>query len=504
MTPELSIVTVSRNDNHGGDLDKRTQLFIEGIYTQSARFQFPVELILVEWNPPAEADSLAKSITWPPPHPYCSVRVIVVPNEIHRKYRYSDSLPLYQMIGKNVGIRRATAQFILSTNIDILFSDELFEFFSQRMLRKNIMYRVDRIDIDNSISLNSTHDERLQYCELNKIRVNEKFQTYELATRESRKIHHMAEFHDEIVFPPPLHTNACGDFQLMDQDSWHSLRGYPELDLFSMHIDSVFQHICYQAGKKEELLPYSVYHIEHTSGWSPEGEESLNQRLMEKRIDSLSYEQLYHIAHEMELQNKALIFNNKYWGLSSNSLKEAVSTGGQFKVFEESQEFFKHLWKSCDTEGWLEKIDYWRDNALSIDGSDFNEVLHRRAVFILPSGGCGISEGLHEMVSAESKRIVLFGAGSAYDQFTKKIVSLSGTAPSYFVDNNPRKINSMKDGIPIKPVEVLRLENKDNLLIIVSSQFYEEIRDQLIKLGFIEYVHFLSGVITQFLIPRRR
>ena len=46
----------------------------------------------------------------------------------------------------------------------------------------------------------------------------------------------------------PLHTNACGDFQLIARDDWFALRGYPEFDGFSLHIDSLFEHAAHHSG----------------------------------------------------------------------------------------------------------------------------------------------------------------------------------------------------------------------------------------------------------------
>jgi S-adenosylmethionine hydrolase len=80
------------------------------------------ELIIVEWNPPAGRDRLAKALRWPSDTGPCEVRIIEVPPEVHARYRQAAALPLYQMIAKNVGIRRARGEFILSTNIDIVFS----------------------------------------------------------------------------------------------------------------------------------------------------------------------------------------------------------------------------------------------------------------------------------------------------------------------------------------------------------------------------------------------
>ena len=56
------------------------------------------------------------------------VRFIEVPPEMHARYDHGKALPLYQMIAKNVGIRRARGRFVLATNIDILISSELAAF----------------------------------------------------------------------------------------------------------------------------------------------------------------------------------------------------------------------------------------------------------------------------------------------------------------------------------------------------------------------------------------
>jgi len=45
-----------------------------------------------------------------------------------RQIAHGDKLPLFQMIAKNVGIRRARGRFVLVTNIDILFSDAVIQF----------------------------------------------------------------------------------------------------------------------------------------------------------------------------------------------------------------------------------------------------------------------------------------------------------------------------------------------------------------------------------------
>ncbi len=47
--PHLSVVAVSRNDDHGRDLCGRMQHFVDGFIAQCRKHQLSAELILVEW-----------------------------------------------------------------------------------------------------------------------------------------------------------------------------------------------------------------------------------------------------------------------------------------------------------------------------------------------------------------------------------------------------------------------------------------------------------------------
>ena len=169
--PYLSIVVPSRNDNHGGDLLKRMQIFTTALLEQCRRHQIPSELIIVEWNPPADRPPLAEALRWPKEPGPCAVRFIEVPAAIHRRYRNADGLALYQMIAKNVGIRRARGRFVLATNIDILFSDELMQFIAGQHLTTGRMYRIDRHDVMADVP-DAPVPEQLAWCESHLIRVN--------------------------------------------------------------------------------------------------------------------------------------------------------------------------------------------------------------------------------------------------------------------------------------------------------------------------------------------
>ena len=176
--PYLSLVVTARNDDHGGNLLSRMQAFARGWIEQARRYQIPSELILVEWNPPPDRPRLAQALSWPADFGPCRVRIIEVPAPIHRRFEHADALPLYQMVAKNAGIRRARGKFVLVTNIDILFSAELAAFLAEKKLEFGRMYRMDRYDAMSDVPAGATIEQQLEYCRTHLIRVNVREGTY--------------------------------------------------------------------------------------------------------------------------------------------------------------------------------------------------------------------------------------------------------------------------------------------------------------------------------------
>ena len=289
MAPYLSIVMASRNDNHGGDLNERTQNCISSLSEQAGRFGLSVEIVMVEWNPPKDRPELKTVIDG------CglNIRYIIVPHEIHSRYGQHKRFPLYQMIAKNAGIRRARGQFVLATNVDILFSDEIIEYLSRHDLHKGLLYRAYRYDSKPGAK---TVDEAKNSL----IRIN-------------------LSYKDELC------TNACGDFQLMHKDDWFDLRGYYEKDLFSIHLDSLLEYHAVCNGIQEIVLkpPKVVYHVEHTGGWVPGIEQSKEyNRMNDNAIKKLSYDDFLRIVSLMEKQECRFDYNNSNWGLVNDKLEE--------------------------------------------------------------------------------------------------------------------------------------------------------------------------------------
>lgn len=334
----LSIVATTRNDNHGGDLLRRTQAFVNSVYVQAKKFNLPVELIIVEWNPPADKPLLKEVLAPPTEGVPVTLRYIIVPQEIHNTYRFSDSLPLYQMIAKNVGIRRAKGEFILSTNIDVLFSDLCFETLAQRALQKGAFYRANRCDVPKEVMERETHAEQLIYSRKNILRrlgnapghealsgPKILFQYPKIASVLNRLLvwvwqkSHPGEFaHFVIDFM------ACGDFTLMSREDWMDIDGYVELDMYSIHIDSMGLWSACAKGKKQIIFPYEacIYHIDHENGWESDDVIKTIKFLSDK--PSLDYSIVHRAGMKMVANGTNWDLNKPDWGWADKKFDEYV------------------------------------------------------------------------------------------------------------------------------------------------------------------------------------
>ena len=237
---DLSIIVTSRNDGHGGNLVERTNLFLHT--TDQLCRDIEAEIVMVEWNPP-EGPLLREELD--PVN--MAFRTIVVPPGVHQSYKYGELLSIYQMIAKNVGIRRVKADWILATNPDLVYTPEVF-----RRIRVGLdarcAYRIPRVDVHTTELPGS--DDVYEIIDWMKSRPQTKY---------------AQPWQDGIV------TMACGDFTLLHKDAWFALRGYPELDMWSPHIDSMLLSQAVACGYQQVFWDdAAAYHIDHLKSLSTE------------------------------------------------------------------------------------------------------------------------------------------------------------------------------------------------------------------------------------------
>lgn len=478
LRPYLSIVATARNDNHGGDLLRRMQAWLDGIAMQSEMFQIPVELLLVEWNPPPTAPRLKDILLWPTAHAWLTARVVEVPTELHRCYRYAQRLPLYQMIAKNVGVRRARGDFLLCTNIDILFSNEVWKFLAQRELDSRVLYRANRHDVASTVLDESSHSTRLGCCDREIVRINTRFGTRNMHTGEYRSLYPQTVDQLPVVrrSRTPLHFMACGDFQLAGRKLWHDVRGYPELDAYSLHIDSLFNLNAHYGGKGERVLDDNcrVFHVEHGGGWQPEqrARSDFFRAMAQRRVPVLSDAALNYFNRRVSEVGTPRVLNNEHWGMAGLDLAEhwpTIAAWDEAKAPDRS---------SADAPLRLKKG--LRRMAVGVLWLQFTL---NQTIGWIQNGYQRTVVGMRRL-RGKPMRVAIFGAGPSGERVLERCEKARMNV-AFFIDNGYQQQNPSFRGIPVYPVGRVAdgVDAELDAIVLASKGWQLEMRRQLRDIG---------------------
>lgn len=344
-------------------MHERMQTSLSALIEQLERFHLKSEIILVDYNPPQGKPLLKNALKWPSKTKFCTIRTVVVPYSIHKQFKDSDKIPLNVLLAQNVGIRKARGEFVLATLIDILFSNEFFKFVTERRINKQYFYRADRYDVQrNAIYINSL-DERLEYCQNRILFIQTRYGQIPVLRKKNHYLSRDLYFNGKSQKIPRLHTNAAGDFMMMAKETWHSLRGYPEIDTLGRYVDGLMCYVAYYSGVKEKLLAEEcrIYHIDHDSHWKntkisiiekvlfylfPDIIPVVCRRLLRKLLQVLSPNTLailgkqkkiektgakplslsnyYKLVSDIAEGNRPVLFNSENWGLGKEKLDEFI------------------------------------------------------------------------------------------------------------------------------------------------------------------------------------
>jgi hypothetical protein len=318
-----------------------------------------------------------------------SVRILTVPHSEHKELLPEGGIPMMQMIAKNVGIRRAFGDNVLATNIDILLAPELFDLTTTK-IGDGTVWRADRYDVEFPFSDDVvTVEEALAYCRSHPIRYERRdgiyypglgralpiyqgagdFFAYQV-TRLFSSLRRFVGHPDRVdVRPPPLlprhrpenvrsprsvlrfgvdravaladlvilpklNVNACGDFTLLSQHDWCRFRGYPELVVHSMHLDTIFMHQMDANGMHfvDVEPPAVAYHMEHAegSGWTPEGHRKHYAAVEQRGMPHITPEELRAMKRSLlsTRNHESFLYNQPDWGLERANIREVRALTG--------------------------------------------------------------------------------------------------------------------------------------------------------------------------------
>jgi len=237
-----SIVVLAKNDNYGNNLTHRAKMSINSMVENFD------EVIVVDWKT-RNRNTLLSTIIDDVPH-LNKIKSIEVSNELLKeKYPNLYQWNILEAIGRNIGIRRATGDWIASSNIDIVTTP-----LDISQLNTSEFYTTSRKDVEENFHLGQTDYQVLK--------------------------NHLWENQNNYLDKPQIDSPTdkwslvvcCGDFQIGHRDIWHKIKGFEESVLYGCGIDT---NIMKKASSYAQIkiLPYNVFHLNHgKSGDRFEGE----------------------------------------------------------------------------------------------------------------------------------------------------------------------------------------------------------------------------------------
>jgi hypothetical protein len=241
---KTSAVIVSRNDNYGGYLNERASYCI-----QSSIDTYD-EVIYVDWNSPTY--SLLYDIQDNIKFKGNLKHIIIPPPVAQILTNYNpDAAVCCEVLGRNIGIRRSTGDYIVSTNIDIIAPkrDELEK--TILTLEPDTFYTFSRRNT-NMPEIFNFHNSKFEYQEYDKLR--------DYLISENKKP--LDAINDQYSL-----INCCGDFQIAPRHIWESIKGFEEVLVYPMFADSnVHKKSMIYGYKVKALFDLEFYHIDHGKG----------------------------------------------------------------------------------------------------------------------------------------------------------------------------------------------------------------------------------------------
>jgi hypothetical protein len=245
---KITAIITSRNDNYGGHLNERaTYCFNSAIDTYD-------EVIYIDWNSPTHSllYDIKDNIDFKG-----NFKHIVISPEIASVLTNHDpyAQKCCEVLARNIGLRRATSDWLISTNIDIIHPkrDELENIISKT--DHNSFYTISRRHVGWD-QIKEFHGGEIKFKDWKKLR------EYLISNSEERYFEEATVKGDDYSI-----INCCGDFQIAPKHIWDDIKGMEEELIYSLYADTNIQKkaVMHGFGLKALYTP-ALFHIEHGRG----------------------------------------------------------------------------------------------------------------------------------------------------------------------------------------------------------------------------------------------
>jgi hypothetical protein len=251
---KITAVIISRNDNYGGYLNERAT------YAINSAINTYDEVIYVDWNSPTH------SLLWDIKDNLQlkgNLKHFVITPEIasYLTNNNPDVQKCCEVLARNIGIRRATGDYIVSTNIDIIHPkrEDIESIINDN--DNNTMITLSRREVTWDI-IKEFHGGKMKFQEWDKLR------DYIYINSEERIYEEKTVTGDDYSL-----INCCGDFQIAPKHIWDEIKGFEEELIYPLFADTNVQKkaVKHGFGLKAIYNP-PMFHINHGSkGWGGGG-----------------------------------------------------------------------------------------------------------------------------------------------------------------------------------------------------------------------------------------
>jgi len=259
---KITAIIVSRNDNYGGHLNERAT------YAINSAINTYDEVIYVDWNSPTH--SLLWDIQDNLQLKGNLKHFVIPPSAASHLTRFDSHAQLCcEVLARNIGIRRSTGDYIVSTNIDIIHPkrEDIEKIINDS--DGNTMITLSRREVTWDI-IKEFHGGEMKYQEWDKLR------DYIYVNSEKRMVEEKTVNGDDYSL-----INCCGDFQIAPKHIWDEIKGFEEDLIYPLYADTNVQKKSVKHGfGLKAIFDPPMFHINHGSkGWGGGGfAEGINKK----------------------------------------------------------------------------------------------------------------------------------------------------------------------------------------------------------------------------------